>query len=84
MIGPKTYTKGPNSMNATRTVLRHDREQDVTARWINLIKGPWKAIGWRVSSARMMRNYVTGYYLPAYGEPQILPRAEFLIGASTN
>ena len=43
----------------------YDRdERGIPAHWTELIKGSWATLGWRVSSARMVRDYVTELYLP--------------------
>jgi starch phosphorylase len=40
-------------------------ERGVPLAWTRLIKGSLATLGWRVSSARMLRDYVASLYLPA-------------------
>jgi starch phosphorylase len=44
----------------------YDRdERGIPLRWTQLIKGSLETLGWRASSARMLRDYVGQLYLPA-------------------
>jgi len=43
-------------------------DQGVPRHWTKLIKGSFATLGWRVSSARMVRDYVTDLYLPVIAE----------------
>ncbi len=41
-------------------------ENGIPQEWIRLIQGSLATLGWRVSSARMLYDYVAGLYLPAH------------------
>jgi starch phosphorylase len=45
--------------------LFHDRPDGVPRRWVERVATNWSTLGWNVTAARMVREYVTELYEPA-------------------
>jgi starch phosphorylase len=61
MVAPLFYTTG---------------EDGLPGRWLEMVAHTWRALGPRVQASRMVRDYVTGLYLPAAERSRALAAAQ--------
>ncbi|HEX8865932.1 MAG TPA: alpha-glucan family phosphorylase, partial [Lentzea sp.] len=61
MVAPLFYTTG---------------EDGLPGRWLEMVAHTWRALGPKVQASRMVRDYVTGLYLPAAQRSRALAAAQ--------